>query len=35
MKSGAAARRRWLAFFLALFALSQAALWLAAYAAGA
>jgi 4-amino-4-deoxy-L-arabinose transferase-like glycosyltransferase len=35
MKSGAAARRRWLAFFLALLALSQAALWLAAYAAGA
>jgi 4-amino-4-deoxy-L-arabinose transferase-like glycosyltransferase len=35
MKSGAAARRRWLAFVLALFALSQAALWLAAYAAGA
>jgi 4-amino-4-deoxy-L-arabinose transferase-like glycosyltransferase len=35
MKPGAAARRHWLAAFLALFALSQAALWLAGYAAGA
>ena len=36
MKPDAIARhRRWLAVFLALFALSQAALWLAYYGAGA